>query len=275
MDPACVGMPMAKEIAEVYYSQNRFYCTTTTDLKDMLLGDPFNIGVQPFEHVRRLVLRVDIPAFADTLGTEFEFLCNTYDHIKPLEMIKFKDRLKIEMTLETDLKKRRKFELEQERLMHNILETIRQPVYDLMFAGSKVEVRQSIDEANAYGTRCLVYAGSNRRFFGFTMEEWYKVPTIPNITCGSTLISIQEKNEQPIWDPSRHFISKTDIRNNEVEFRRIFRERWGRTHALKGFSYLYPDYLSSSGEDDGNDDGDTIEDWEMDSSINSVSYSAL
>jgi hypothetical protein len=38
MNPAFVGMPMAMEVAEVYYAQNWFYCTTEMDLKEMLSG---------------------------------------------------------------------------------------------------------------------------------------------------------------------------------------------------------------------------------------------
>jgi hypothetical protein len=175
MNPAFVGMSMAIEIAEVYYAQNRFYCTTETDLKEMLLGDPFDLGIKPFEHIRRLCVRVDVPRRAYTTCTEYEILAGKYDCIKLLDMITHKRQLSIKIILITDLTNQGGDKLDNERQMYNILEMIRQPVYDLMFTGSHVEVRQVDDEPNAVGHRPLSDGESNRLFFGLTEEEWLKV----------------------------------------------------------------------------------------------------
>jgi hypothetical protein len=178
MNPAFVGMPMAMEVAEVYYAQNWFYCTTEMDLKEMLLGDPFDLGIKPFEHIRRLRVRVDIPRQAFTSCTEHEVLADKDEHIKLLDVITHKRQLSIEIILTTDITNQGGDKLDNEIQMYNILEMIRQPVYDLIFAGTHVEVRQVDDEHNAVGNRPLSDSDSNRTFFRLTKEVWSEVKHI-------------------------------------------------------------------------------------------------
>jgi hypothetical protein len=45
MNPAFVGLPMAREIAEVYYSQNTFYCSDEGQIRNLIHGDPLNIDL--------------------------------------------------------------------------------------------------------------------------------------------------------------------------------------------------------------------------------------
>jgi hypothetical protein len=71
-DPTVVGELVAKEIAEAYYEQNPFHCTSEQELLNLFTSDVFGMGVRPYEHLRCFEFGVDV------LETDDEDFAATY-----------------------------------------------------------------------------------------------------------------------------------------------------------------------------------------------------
>jgi hypothetical protein len=86
-----------------------------------------------------------------------------------------------------------------ERRVHNMLECIRRPVYNLIHAGAIITVRE-LQGANStpfrQGLRCFVRNGRNEMFFGLTREEWEELqrlrPNSPEVTLLMRLTGKEE-----------------------------------------------------------------------------------
>jgi hypothetical protein len=86
-----------------------------------------------------------------------------------------------------------------ERRVHNMLECIRRPVYNLIHACAIITVRE-LQGANStpfrQGLRCFVRNGRNEMFFGLTREEWEELqrlrPNSPEVTLLMRLTGKEE-----------------------------------------------------------------------------------
>ena len=72
MNPAFVGIDVAKEIAEVYYSKNLFHLIKEYHIPGLIKGDPFNIGVNPAKFIRKMTILTGISDLVSSLRLEEE-----------------------------------------------------------------------------------------------------------------------------------------------------------------------------------------------------------
>ncbi|KAF2833565.1 hypothetical protein CC86DRAFT_415422 [Ophiobolus disseminans] len=180
MNPKFVGLAMAKEVTEAYYSQNRFHFTDRVQLRETLAGDPFNTGVMATDHIHQITLQIQPPSWLE------------------------KDRLVVRIELQTQCSETPT--LEDERGMYNILEMLRQPVYDLMHAGSGVCVTQwnSLGQlSDDYREQSLVLRdrnGSTRGWVQRRHRNWLDAVLLLHAFPGS-LSATSQNYHQPDSNP--------------------------------------------------------------------------
>jgi hypothetical protein len=175
MNPAFVGVEVAKEIAEVYYSRNRFHIDWEIRIPDFIKGVPFKIGVDPAKNLRRLTGLVDLTSNGITHDEEVAQLQRLLTNLLPLTLIKRKDLLEVEIRHTTAYHKRSPRGVR----MLNLLETIRIPIYFLLHHGAKVILPQYQGSRDRYLT---CYNGFGRReennttnFFHLPSDDTLKV----------------------------------------------------------------------------------------------------
>ena len=139
MDPLAVGLPMVREVAEIYFTQNTFgFALERGDLASTMTDDPFGLGFPPRDYIRSLHLTTSFRPLDQYRGvTEEEVLTLFYEQLKSLTLITRKDRLCVNVLLDTHFSDN---DTKHERMMLNILEVLRQPIYDLMHAGTKLDL---------------------------------------------------------------------------------------------------------------------------------------
>ena len=165
MDPAYFGTDVVKELAEAYYALNRFALTSEEFLYPFLTFDPLALGIKPYEHIRRLDLTLD---FEDPEGQRLA-LVNLTTSFTPYHNTKFW------------------YSVGAERIMLNILELLRWPVYELLHKGHAIQVlHENLDGRDRTSLQIpqrnlTSYCSSNSKmshkadFFYMTKEEWLKV----------------------------------------------------------------------------------------------------
>lgn len=60
MNPAFVGVEVAKEMAEAYYSKSHFHLLHPTSIHSFLRFDPFCLNIDPLKHLCRLTVSLDL-----------------------------------------------------------------------------------------------------------------------------------------------------------------------------------------------------------------------
>lgn len=161
-----------------------------------LLKDHFNLGVHPVDHIRNLKIYVNyvesVRYHQHVSYTQYRSLLSNWygdDYLEPAEelglyeirrkalshllRLQQKEKLHVDIHLHTNLDPDT---MEENRQMYNILETMRETVYDLMHAGANVTIKQE----NSYQLeewRYLLHphSGKESSFFRLTKEEWEKV----------------------------------------------------------------------------------------------------
>jgi hypothetical protein len=91
MDPAFVGADVAKEVAAVYFSNNRFEFEEEHCMPQMLSDDRFGIGIKAFEHIRRLDFNIDFKGFEYHICGEKDYFNRVYKWLNSLALIKKKN----------------------------------------------------------------------------------------------------------------------------------------------------------------------------------------
>lgn len=197
LNPAYVGQAMALEIAEAYYSQNIFDVTKAKYLSRLLLTDYHGLGIKPYEWIREVRLSLKFGKQDSRPEDELETLKKTYAHLRNLCLIRQKNRLKVDIYVHTtfhgqidddaNVDKPRSYQVDHERRVLNVLEMLRQPVYDLLHAGSKISLvhfnNESIEDAGMTAFRSLTRHGGLHGadsvtvvdFFCKGKEEWDEV----------------------------------------------------------------------------------------------------
>lgn len=179
LDPDFVGKDVALEAAEVYYSQNMFDVNHHRHLSAFLTHDPFDAGFAPYEHICKLTVIVNLQTpylvgytMHDIKG-EMETLEEVYTTLeRGFALFSSKRQREIHVRIETELiSLGEDADHDHERRLHNILEAVRKPVYDLMHCyGCKVSV--------FHDDRSFVLADITH-YFRLTSEEWQEVRMFP------------------------------------------------------------------------------------------------
>lgn len=186
MDPAYFGTDVAKELAEAYYALNRFALTSEEFLYPFLTFDPLALGIKPYKHIRRLDLTLD---FEDPRDVNFASVAT---HLQALQLIPEKRRkMDIHVNLTTSFTPYHNtkfwYSVGAERIMLNILELLRWPVYELLHKGHAIQVlHENLDGRDRTSLQTpqrnlTSYCSSNSKmshkadFFYMTKEEWLKV----------------------------------------------------------------------------------------------------
>ena len=176
MNPDLVGLEMARGIAEVYFAESSICLPRAEFLPVLLKFDPFNLGFQPFDSIRRLTI-------LETL--DFHHL---HENLMHLCRIKQKGAFELDLRLLTPFPHPRKnvITVQDERRMLCLLEDLRYPIYELIHSGSKVTIWQVIpkEEKPSHAHRRITRFSNDiiptlniRRapevdFFTLTAEEW-------------------------------------------------------------------------------------------------------
>ncbi|KAF2833566.1 hypothetical protein CC86DRAFT_400188 [Ophiobolus disseminans] len=247
MNPAFVGREVAREITAVYWSKNSFMFTSTGEFKEAMANDPFGLGMSPFDHIRTMTILLEY-GYGSHADSESAYFMQTFEESKSLHVIKRKDLLCVEIRLNTDFRVRAgAFELEDECRMLNLLEMIRYPVYELLHAGSKIDIMEYNGDGGDLAERHLtgypestqVGAHPNVNFFQMNSNEWAK-----------------EKDSVGLWDASKNFVLEENNVLDETKLRNALRERWGKTHAMEGFDYHSDYWCDEEEEEDAEDEED-------------------
>lgn len=171
MDPAFVGPAMAREVTEVYFSRNKFCFTGPSELKETLLCDPFSTGSKAYQYIRNLQVTIRVE---DGAHEELE---HCYDCFRPLLLVDRKDRLNVSIQILSEFTRPPTYDDEQD--MVNVLEALRYPVYELLHAGSTVDIQQydgdESDQENLGDRKLCSPDQPAANFFQLTAEEWENV----------------------------------------------------------------------------------------------------
>ncbi|KAF2658216.1 hypothetical protein K491DRAFT_690371 [Lophiostoma macrostomum CBS 122681] len=144
-----VGSGLAREIADIFYTSNRF-SLSAYQLRDFLTVDRTQSGMKPYEFVSGQ-LEVDITTnFCESSSEgiwpisedEITFLDGLYTQLKTLTLIPPYDNSSMLITLHASPSIRGS-DLEGYRRLHNVLEAVRTPIYDLMHAGWNIQMWHS------------------------------------------------------------------------------------------------------------------------------------
>ncbi|KAI4689460.1 uncharacterized protein J4E88_002812 [Alternaria novae-zelandiae] len=217
MDPAYFGVQVAQELAEAYYSTNTFYITSDEEMIKLFKADPFQMGTKPYELIRKFTLALN---FYETNLESGDELMAMYNNLQSLQLLPTKRNHEICIRLETSFhawgNKPYPYSMEDRRVMLNILEVLRQPVYDLIHRGKAIRIFQanldhmkdpSWRQVSDVSVRYLINPKRGRgrwwprgQLFGMTEEEWRK-----------------EKEEASNADPTQHFIFRPRAAEDEQE----------------------------------------------------------
>ena len=182
INPEFVGQRIAGEITKVFFAESHFWLTSAEVLPDLLAYDPFNIGFQPFNWIRKLTILEDV---SDS---------RLHDNLMQLCRIKRKDLLQIELCFLTSFFTSPMFGNRQLDKLQ-LLEDIRWPVYELIHSCSKVRIWYiTIRRSRGPCTRSRVqripdYCRKRSRslyvikapmidYFTLTAEEWNQVSSL-------------------------------------------------------------------------------------------------
>ncbi|KAI4693858.1 uncharacterized protein J4E84_002434 [Alternaria hordeiaustralica] len=180
MDPAYFGAHAAQELTETYYSINSFYITSAQEMSNLFRADPFKLGMKPYQFIRKFTLVLN---FSGTGMQSEDEVAALHNNLQDLQLLPPKRKHEICIRLETAFqigeiklggyRYRHPYDMEDERVMLNILESIRRPVYDLLHRRKSVRVFQA------------------------NLEDW----------CTPRQKTIEdEKEEDADGDPARHYV---------------------------------------------------------------------
>ncbi|KAH7410338.1 hypothetical protein DE146DRAFT_347849 [Phaeosphaeria sp. MPI-PUGE-AT-0046c] len=217
-----VGCDMAREVAAVFYSVNEFWVSNVSSLAKFLNSDRSQTGFKPYEHVRG-AFGVNITTTCGNgeqerawSSTEHElaFLEDLYINLKTLALITCKQQLRVKILLYTGAPLRLT-RYNGERRFYNIMETIRSPIYDLIYSDVKVEVEH------------MRASDHHRR--SFTEGEWN------HFSMNKSTWEDEKANEGRSleWLPTGNYISREALDElDKDKLSRLLRERWNHLSPL-------------------------------------------
>lgn len=216
LNPSYVGKGMARDLAEIYYSSYSFGLDMRV-LKTFLHDDPTDTGFKPAEHIRKQ-LYIDVVttrccgwiegAWAST-KSETDFLHRIYTTLGELRLLSHIQEIPIRMNIKTSPPSYDS-QIEGDRRFYNIMETVREPIYDLLHSGVNLEVWHY--KVSSGKTRIISKEPWN--FFRASKESWQD----------------ERQTHGPSWRPSSNFVTREDC--NQDTLRQLLAQRWGLTELM-------------------------------------------
>ncbi|KAF2866667.1 hypothetical protein BDV95DRAFT_194689 [Massariosphaeria phaeospora] len=251
LNPQFMGVQLAQEAAEVYYSSNTFKLYHDAHVGTFLRNAPFIPDLAPFKYVRDLEVRICFESLvADHDQALKHRLSQLHDELRfSLGQVEKKAQLRVTFVLvpfndawnwddhTVDLT------IYGEAMYFNVLEAIRVVVYDLIPVCGQVRVLESIVRRRRDRTN---------EYFPLTAEEWKEIR--PSFS------------ERPkfVDSSSTHSIAAIDPLEEET-VRFLFEERWGKRYFLRGdYPGPWPDdnddeYEEEEDESEDDDDDDDVD----------------
>jgi hypothetical protein len=220
LNPAYVGKRMARDLAEIYYSSNKF-SLEMRNLRGFFYEDRTDTGFKPIEFLRKkLSIQVETSmgngqserVWAST-ENEQEFLCRVYTNLRELLLLSYIPEIPIRIAIVT-YSPRWEPQMEGERRFYNVMETVREPIYDLLHAGVNIRVQHIA--ANDHD--CRVISEDPWNYFTIEKDKWHK----------------EKRSHGTSWRPSCNFLTREDCQEDTL--RRLLEQRWG--HAKSIYSYV-------------------------------------
>ncbi|KAH6868351.1 hypothetical protein BKA58DRAFT_459082 [Alternaria rosae] len=263
MDPAYFGEHVAQELTESYYNINSFYITSAQETSKLFRADPFKLGTRPYQFIRKFMLALNL--CEAELQSEDE-LATIRKHLQDFELLPAKRKHEICIRLETSFQLgqillggsrfRYPYDMEHERVILNVLESIRRPVYDLIHRGKSIRVFQvNLDEMCTPRQRtnddceALVVAASSilqhdGRVMAKGMKKARKMRKQPTKKATRTRKKQMEKatktKDQKMSATTGKFLFKRDQTLDmgiKLKVREALKMRWEESGALNRFSH--------------------------------------
>lgn len=219
LNPSYVGKGMARELAEFYYSSYGFGLQIR-NMKDFLHEDRTETGFKPVEHIKK---KLDIyvhttmgnggleGAWAST-ANETEFLDRIYTTLRDLLLLTHIREIPIIIRIAT-CSPLWKPQMEGDRRFYNVMEAVREPIYDLLHSSVNLEVWHI---ASSSLTSRVISKGP-WNFFKISKELWQE----ERRTHGSS------------WRPSSNFVTREDCQPDTLQ--QLLVQRWGFTESIDSY----------------------------------------
>lgn len=210
LNPSYVGKDMARDLAEIYYSSYGF-SLDMRNMKEFLHEDHTETGFKPEEHIRKkLNIFVSTTrgngqmegAWAST-DSETEFLGRIYSNLRHLLLLSHIREIPIVISIST-CSPLWEPPMEGDRRFYNVMEAVREPIYDLIHAGVDLEVRHHAFSSSK--TRVISKGPWN--FFKISKELW----------------NDERKSHGPSWRPSSNFVTREDCKQDTLQ--QLLVQRW-------------------------------------------------
>jgi hypothetical protein len=219
LNPSYVGKDMARDLAEIYYSSYGFGLQIK-NMKSFLHDDRTETGFKPMEHIRN---KLDIfvqttmgngrleGAWAST-DNEKEFLDRIYTTLKDLLLLSHIHEIPIIIRVSTGSPLWEP-QMEGDRRFYNVMEAVREPIYDLLHAGIDLEVWHIASSSH----KSRVVSKGPWNFFRLSKELWEE----------------ERQTHGLSWTPSSNFVIREECQQDELQ--RLLVQRWGFTESIDSY----------------------------------------
>lgn len=219
LDASYVSKDMARDLAEIYYSSYGFELRIPK-MKAFLHDDPTKTGFKPVEHIRKhLDIFVETTmsagqmenAWAST-ANETEFLDRIYTTLKDLLLLSHIREIPITMRIGT-CSPLHESQMEGDRRFYNVMEAIREPIYDMLHAGVNLEV----SHISFATSKVRIISNEPCNFFRLGKEMWQN----------------ERQTHGPSWRPSSNFVTRENCQQGTLQ--QLLAQRWSFTESIDSY----------------------------------------
>ncbi|PVH95146.1 hypothetical protein DM02DRAFT_732031 [Periconia macrospinosa] len=219
LNPSYVGKDMARDLAEIYYSSYGFGLQIE-NMKSFLHDDRTETGFKPLQHIQK---KLDIyvqttmcngqleGAWAST-DNETEFLNRIYTTLRDLLLLSHIRKIPITIRIGT-CSPLGEPQIEGDRRFYNVMEAVREPIYDLLHAGINLEVLHVAMASH----NSQVISKEPCNFFRVSKESWQE----------------ERQTHSSSWRPSSNYVTREDCQQDRLQ--KLLVQRWGFTESIDSY----------------------------------------
>ncbi|CAI6342184.1 unnamed protein product [Periconia digitata] len=232
MNPETMGEKIATEVAQIYYTKNKFALPDTEFLPIFLTHSAFDLPIQPFRFIRNLHVVMNI-AYTNPVD-----LKKYHDDLSQLNRIPRKDLLCFQFSFYCYLR-----EEDDDPSLLNVLEMLRKPIYDLKHAGSSILIKQA-NRLFYPDERQLLACGKFADNAEARVEDAEEVGKCPSFFNLSKDEWDDEQSATGEHDPTVNFLDDTKT-YDPAYLKSLFEKRWGGSENLsRGYYQVSPNAFS-------------------------------